>query len=966
MTKGLLMRKPINVAVCAGLLALSIGVSQASLLMKPTYNADLDYQAKMLSGSYDTTLTHPDDILGFPIGHRVATPAKINESIQTWKTQTDRMHVVEYARSHEDRPLHAVFISSPKNLAKMDEILEKLDALSDPRKTSDSKAKQLIDELPAIAWMAYSIHGNETSGADAALTSIYHYAASQDPKIKAMLDDMIIVIDPMMNPDGRDRFAKSLEQYRGTAPNVDDQSLLHRGDWPYGRTNHYFFDLNRDFFYLTQPETKGRVSLINKWRPQLMIDGHEMGPQDTYLMGPPRQPLNFNIAPTVQKWAKTFSIDQGAAFDEKGWRYYTGEWFENWYPGYSNYAEYRGSMHILYEQSRMAEDGVRRPEGTVQTYKEAVHHQFVSTVANLESLHKHSKAMYKDYWEDRKSVLDKDSQYANKTYVVLANNNDSRMKTLVEKLQAQDIEVYVADKSFKAKNAVNHLGKSETRTIPEGSLIIPNRQPEARLLSAIMEFDAQILPETVQEERQKILREGQSIMYDSSAWNLTMMYGLDALTLPTNITDDISPYAASNKAPTKASKDAIAWAVNGDDDASVGFAARLMERGVQVRVIDKETQLGAESLVRGSVVVTITDNPNKPDLISLINETAAETSLSIQNLKTGYGKGDMPEWGGEHFNLLTQPQIAILGQSGTSSNDVGVTWWSLDTHLGIRHSQLDSGAISRTDLRRYNVIIMPSSWTVSDSTVAALKTWVEQGGTLITHDNSTQAFASKDISKVKVVDDILEDAEKYDIALQRRLLAEQSIGKVEDYFATTVQEDVAYPWDDAPKRLSKEDLKKRNAWQKLFMPAGAMVSGDVDTQHWLSFGTSETLPLLYSRQPVLIVPENAEAVVTVGVYSDKKKVKKSKDDEDKTKAIGWYSLPEDRDLHIRMSGLLWPEAAQRIANSAYLTRESLGRGQIIMFSGEPIFRGATLGTNRLLLNAIVYGPGMGTRPNIVL
>jgi hypothetical protein len=960
------MRKPLNTAVCAGLLALSIGVSQASLLMKPTYNADIDYQSQMLIGEYNKAITHPDNILGFPIGQRVATPAQINQSIATWKTQTDRLHVIEYARTHEGRPLHAVFISSAKNLARMDEILENLDALSDPRKTSDSKAEKIIDELPAIAWMAYSIHGNETSGADAALTSIYHYAASEDPKVKEMLEDMVIVIDPMMNPDGRDRFAKSLEQYRGTAPNIDDQSLLHRGDWPYGRTNHYYFDLNRDFFYLTQPETKGRVSLINKWRPQLMIDGHEMGPQDTYLMGPPRQPLNFNIAPSVQKWAKTFSVDQGAAFDEKGWRYYTGEWFENWYPGYSNYAEYRGSMHILYEQSRMSEDGVRRPEGTVQTYKESVHHQFVSTMANLESLHKHSKDMYKDYWKDRKSVVDKDSPYADKTYVVLANNNHTRMNTFVEKLQAQDIEVYIADKDFKAKDASNHLGNKKTRTIPKGSLIIPNRQPEARLLSAIMEFDAQILPETVQEERQKILREGQSIMYDTSAWNLTMMYGLEALTLPSNITDNISPYQANQKQQVKATKDAIAWAVNGDDDASVAFAARLMERGVKVRVIDKATQLGSESLVRGSVVVTTTDNPNNGELISLINETANETSLSIKNLTTGYGTGDTPEWGGQHFNLLTQPQVAILGQAGTSSNDVGATWWSLDTHLGIRHTQLDSGALARTDLRRYNVIIMPSAWSISDATVSALKTWVQQGGTLITHDNSTSALLSKDFSKVKLVDDILEDAEKYDIALQRRLLAEQPLGDIKDYFAKTVQEDVAYPWDDAPKRLSKEELKKRNTWQKLFMPAGAMVSGDVDTQHWLTFGTPETLPLLYARQPVMIVPENAEAVISVGVYSDKKKTKKSKDDDEKSKALGWYSLPQDKELSIRMSGLLWPEAAQRIANSAYLTRESLGKGQVIMFSGEPIFRGATLGTNRLLLNAVVFGPGMGTRPNIVL
>ena len=142
--------------------------------------------------------------------------------------------------------------------------------------------------------------------------------------------------------------------------------------------------------------------MINEWRPQLMIDGHEMGAQDTFLMGPPRQPLNKNIDKDLQKWAHIFAEEQAASFDDRNWRYYTGEWFENLYPGYSNYSEYRGSMHILYEQSRIAEDGVRRPEETVQTYKESVHHQFVSTLSNLESLSKHSKAMYKDFWDGRK------------------------------------------------------------------------------------------------------------------------------------------------------------------------------------------------------------------------------------------------------------------------------------------------------------------------------------------------------------------------------------------------------------------------------------------------------------------------------------------------------------------------------------------------------------------------------------
>ena len=293
--------------------------------MKPTFDSDLTYMDSILGDDYVDSISKPIDFLGFEVGARMATPLQITNSLKTWETQSDRLKVVEYARSHENRPLHAVFISSPKNLARLDEIKRGVKSLSDPRTTSDSAAAEIIRDLPAIAWMAYSIHGNETSGADAALAAIYHLIATEDEKTASMLDNMVVVIDPLMNPDGRDRFAKSLEQYRGTAPNVDDQSLLHTGDWPYGRTNHYFFDLNRDFFFLTQPETQGRVRMINEWYPQLMIDGHEMGAQDTFLMGPPRQPLNKNIDTDLQKWAHIFAKEQAEAFDVKNWRYYTGE-----------------------------------------------------------------------------------------------------------------------------------------------------------------------------------------------------------------------------------------------------------------------------------------------------------------------------------------------------------------------------------------------------------------------------------------------------------------------------------------------------------------------------------------------------------------------------------------------------------------------------------------------------------------
>ncbi|TDF41519.1 peptidase [Alteromonadaceae bacterium M269] len=957
--KGFLRTAPL---LCGLLCGLSLS-AQSTVLMKPVFEPDIEYKGQLLESRYNSAITKPDDILGFPVGNRVAEPAEISQAVEMWNEQSDRVHAVEYARSHEGRPLYAVFISSPENLKRLDAIKADINKLADPRSLNDRSAKKIIDDLPGVAWMAYSIHGNETSGADAAMAAIYHLAASQEQSVADLLDKLVIVIDPMMNPDGRARFAKSLEQYRGTAPNVDDQSLLHRGDWPFGRTNHYFFDLNRDFFYLTQPETQGRVKLINRWRPQLMIDGHEMGSQSTYLMGPPRQPLNANIPPFVQKWGLTFSKEQGAAFDDQGWRYFTGEWFENWYPGYSNYAEYRGSMHILYEQSRMAEDGVRRPEGTVQTYKESVHHQFVSTMANLTSLAQYSKEMYADYWQSRKQNVDPKGQFANRSYVVLANENKGRMKAFVERLQAQDIEVFVAQKSIKVSDAVNHLGDTlNSAEIPAGSLVIPNRQPEAPLISAILEFDAAIKTEVLVEERQRNLRDGSSIMYDTTAWNLTMMYGLPALTVPSELTSNLKPYADENETLREPRADALAWIVDGVDDRSVSFAARMMERGYQVRTIDKATVLSGESLSRGSVMVAKVDNPNTSDLLDSVKLTASELGLDVASIDSGYGDGVLPDWGGRHFNVLNRPQIGIISHGQFSSYDVGATWWTIDHYLGIRHSQLDVASLTNTDLRRYNTLVLPTGFGgLSKPQQDALKKWIEQGGTLIAHDRSAANLARKDgLSQVRQVADTFGDAEKYDLSVQREWLALQDDVDPSEIMQHAVSTELSYPWDNDVKRLKKDALKKRDQWQSLFMPRGAMVAGRVDQEHWLSFGVDETLPLLYSRMPVLMSDDSSRAVVRVGVLKD------NGDNDADPSVIGWSTVPAGYDLSVRMSGLLWPEASQRIANSAYLTRESLGAGQIILFAGQPNFRGSTRGTNRLLLNALVYGSGLGTRPSINL
>ena len=928
----------------------------ANTLMNPTSLSKDLYQEVILDDNYIDSVDHPNEFLDFDYATRVATPEQITSALKSWANQSDRLKVIEYARSHENRPLHAVFISSPENLKNLNSIKDKISQLADARITNDRKAKTLINELPAVAWMAYSIHGNETSGADAALGVIYHLIASKDDDILELLDDMVIIVDPVMNPDGRARFAKNLEQYRGTAPNYDDQSLIHTGDWPYGRTNHYYYDLNRDWVYLTQPETQGRVALINEWKPQILVDAHEMGAQDTFMTGPAREPINKNVDYDLIKWGNVFAKDQGNEFDRRNWRFYTGEWHEDLYPGYSFYVAFRGTLGILYEQSRMAEDGVRRPEGTIQSYKESVHHQFVSTMINLDTLKNNSKSMYEDYWDGRKYNVSSNSKYSNRSYVVLATDNNGRINALAEKLKAQDIEIYKNNSPIIVTNALKQNGITVSEyTIPTGSMIIPNNQPEAPLVSAILEFDAEIDDEVLIEEKQKRIKNGSSIMYDTTAFNFTMMFGLPAITVPQDLKDNLTNWTPSPES-LEINQDAVIWAVDGKDDRSVAFAARLLEQNVQVRIIDKNSTLSGHDLSRGSVAVIAMDNPSYNNLHETIKTVATDLDISVVSIESGFGPKELPDWGGRHFRLLKKPQIAILSHSGFSSYDVGVSWWSLDHHLGIRHSQLNSSLTGYGDLRRYNTIILPSgNPDLSDYAKNMLMDWVKQGGTLIANNRSTRTIISSDgMGSVKSLNTTFDKSKSYNIDLMREIYSLEDNIDISDANDNKVDTEITYPWETSDVTYTKEQLEMRDKWQSTLMPSGAIVSARADSENWLTFGAEDVVPVLYGNYPILMTGGNSTAALRIGELIPNK--------DSKTKTINWSQIPSGYDLNVRMSGLVWPEASQRIANSAYLTREKIGKGQIILFSGEPNFRGSARATNRLWLNAVIYGSGLGTNP----
>lgn len=999
---------PAKVALTGLLVALGGAFAQPRLIapLPPTELRGLSYTNEFFPGTtYRATVPTQQSLVGFAAGQRAATASEVEQCLKAWAAAApDRTRLVEYARSHEKRPLYYMVVTAPTNLARLDEIQAGLAKLGDPRQLADAQAQELIKSLPAVAWLAYTIHGDETEGSDAALAVLYHLVAAEDTAVGKLLAEVVVIVDPLMNPDGRDRFVKMVAEDRGAAPTVDDQSLLHEGYWPRGRGNHYLFDLNRDCIYGVHPETRGRLREVARWNPVLFVDAHGMGAQETHLFSPPREPINPHIPKGREQWSQVFVKDQAAAFDTHHLLYYHGEWNEEWYPGYSDgWASYRGAVGILYEQARIAEAGVRRPEGRILSYGESVHHHVIGSMANLGTVQNHAKELLGYFYNTRKTAVDPNGPYARRTFAVLPSANQSRLGDFVDLMRLQGFEVFSAGREFTAASATDQLGREvKGKTIPAGALLIANRQPLAHLLAAMLEFDPKLSQAVLADEREELLRKGRTRIYDTTAWNLTMTYGLESLTLPTELPEAAQPYEGQ-KAPAKGLagkvQSPVAYVINGADDRSVAAAARLRERGIEVRIAEKPFRFDEQDFARGSVVVTRLDNRScVGDLRQTVAATVEELGLAAVAIGSGLGAGDLPDLGGAYFHRLPAPCIALLSRGSFSASDFGSLWFTLDHELGIRHSHLEEG--ERIDLSRYNVVVLPgrSGQPLSPALVSNLKDWVKAGGTLIAIGQSAAALAAEkaEFSKVRTLPEVLGRLADYELAVFREWLARAGdLPATNQVWAHKATPGLQYPWQAVDGAHPEEkELKKRDAWQAIFMPEGAFLAARLDAKHWLTAGCAEPLPLLVGRHPVLMAAEGVEVPIRYGYLTPAEKApppekpltaaaasepkpkpestgdrkdadKKEPDKKDKKEPprIGWCALPPGVEMHLRMSGLLWPEATHRLANAAWVTRESYGRGQVILFATSPTFRGAMRAETRVFLNAAIYGPGFGaTQP----
>ncbi|MEW6235862.1 MAG: M14 family metallopeptidase [Candidatus Omnitrophota bacterium] len=885
---------------------------------------------------YDPAIPEPGAFLGYEVGSHPVSYAELFSYFQTLAQAKENIRLYPYGETHEGRKLLLLVVSSPENMQKLDEIKAGIQKLFDPRMLkSETEADALIQNTPAVAWMAYSIHGDELSSTDAAVWLAYQLAAGQDGVTQQTLREAVVCIDPLQNPDGRERFLAQMRSFNGKILNPDVQSANHTGLWPWGRGNHYFFDLNRDFFILSQPESRARVKTFLEWRPQLMVDSHEMGPLDTYLFSPPREPVNQNLTPMHEKWSKRFAEDQAKAFDRYGWSYYTREWLDMFYPGYSEWIAYSGALMILYEQAGVDGSAVRRADGTTMTYRETVHHHIVSSLANLQTLADNRQELLTDYYREKKKTVAPPADKEVCAYLIEPATNAARTNRLIENLLWQGIEIYQAQKPFTAKGLASSFGDSfNEKELPAGAWIIPVNQPQKHVLNAVMEFDPRMKDSFLTEERRELEKKNATRLYDVTAWSMPIAYGATCYQATAPVNAEMDPIRSFTKEPIAIpSHPKYGYVLDGSDDASTFAVSSLLEKGFAIRAAERDFHSGGKSFVKGSFLLRNVENSSRlhAEIPAISHQSgavfhAADSALDLEGT----------DLGGQYFILLTPPRIGLFLGRTVSASSFGQTWNWLDAVYGARVSCLDIELLSALDLRKYNALILPSMSALPEGGVILLKVWVENGGTLIALGSAVSFLTDPkaEMSAVRERSEALPQMELYDEAVDREekaLTASASQADIWDYQPSDIKDAT----ETAKKKEDIEKLKRQDAWEKRFSPRGAFLRARVDEEHWLAFGVNNPLAVIvrssnsyYSKPPV-------ETPVRFAA-----------------------------EKNLRVSGLVWPEARRRWAKSAYLTREAKGKGQIILFPCEPDDRGYYPETTRLLWNAVFLGPGLGAKSPI--
>ncbi|MEM8523693.1 MAG: M14 family metallopeptidase [Bacteroidota bacterium] len=678
----------------------------------------------LASNAFAQSVLSPNDFLKHNIGEQFTPHHQLVDYYEHVAENSPNVMLKYYGDTYEGRPLILAFVSTPENLAKLEDI-----RLNQLRRTGLEEGEVDNDLDLAITWLSYTVHGNEAAGSEASMSVLYELVAPGNERTKEWLENSVVILDPCLNPDGYSRYTHWYRRYGNRIPNPDLNSLEHNEAWPNGRVNHYLFDLNRDWAWVTQIESQQRLKVYNQWMPHVHADLHEMGINSPYYFAPAAQPYHKYIT----DWQADFQMDIGENhakyFDEEGWLYYTREIFDLLYPSYGDtYPVFSGAIGMTYEQGGSGRAGIvgESSYGDMVTLKDRTEHHKVTSLSTIEIAAKNASRLnqnFNQYFKDARN--NPAGEY--KTYIIKASNPKAKLEQLTNLLDLHKIEYGTLSQDAKVSGFHYKTTESKNGTISKGDLVISAYQPKGVLTQVL--FD----PETAVVD---------SLTYDITAWALPFAHGLDAIATKQKIT----PNAAFELPKATASKkveNAYAYAIRWQSTQDAHFLAQLLKTDLKVRYATQGFKIDGQSFDAGTLVLTQADNRMMgEEFSSAVEALAKELNQEVMALSTGFSEAGK-DLGSGSYQFIQKPKVAIVGDRPTFTNEFGQVWYYFERTLNYPVTVLTMSNLFRVDLDDYNVLVLPEGrFRFNESQAEQLSDWVRGGGRLIAIGNSVRAFPS--------------------------------------------------------------------------------------------------------------------------------------------------------------------------------------------------------------------------------
>lgn len=889
--------------------------------------------------SYDPAIPTLDQVTGHAWGTEISAHRDVESYIHALATAApERVKVVKFGESWQGRALYYVIVGRENVISRLPEVKASMQMLADPRGLSDDAGEKLLEDLPAVGWLANCVHGDEPSGTDAALYVLYHLlAAKNDAVVDKVLDECLVLIDPLQNPDGRDRFVFYNRAARGRFPDPTPQAAEHSQPWPSGRTNHAMFDMNRDWFGVTQPETAARVAAFLDWWPLVYVDLHEMGGNSTYFFPPPAQPINSEITAVQRGWLTRYGKNNARWFDRFGFDYFTREAYDAFYPGYGDsWPMAHGSIGMTFEMASARGLVYRRTDEGLLHYRDGVRRHFVASMATLETLANAPTAAQRAFLLHRRAGVARGKAGKVREYVFPPRGDRTRLARLANLLMQQGIEVHEATEALSCPSAATlasavkgATSDAKATTFPKGSFVVSMSQPASTLATMLLQPHFDMEEAFLDRQRARQERRQRTQFYDLTAWSLPLLFGVECFEAREASTGARkllrAGQATSGAAALRAAAPKVAYVVPWGANGSAALLVELLRMGVQAKCIDEPFTLDAQKFPAGSYVIRV---PNQPANLHARMATLARMHGVTPYCADSSWIEEGPSFGTRRGHVLKAPRIAMAWDRPVSTYSAGWLRYLLEQRYGLPVTALRTRDLTRVDLDRFTVLVLPEgrgyAKALGSSGQKAISGFVQRGGVLITLGSATQWLSSEGVGLLATT-------------AERR---GEGLAKAPDTKGTAKKDDAKKDDDkkDADKKGEASDKDKGFDYEKAIRPdkesppstPGAILHVLVDAKHWLGFGYDGKADVVHDSSHIL-TPIKRNRGTNVVRYA------KSAD--------------------LVRAGFVWEESLKQLPEKAYLVHQPHGRGHVVAFAEDPNVRAFADGLNLFLLNAVLLTAG---------